>query len=184
MIRQTLCALFFFCALASLASCSANQNNPTPAPNLPNPASVHCEQNGGKLELRQDPTGGVAGICVFRDGSECDEWAYFRGECKTGEKGKVAEPSSSPRTEAARAASAELESDGWKVYRDLKFGYILRYPPDAAISNADDPLGTLTITGPLIGNDHWPVINLSHPNDREDYRPPEGVDLEKWLTDH
>jgi putative hemolysin len=47
---------------------------------LANPASVFCEKTGGKLEIRDEP-GGQAGYCVFRDGSECDEWAYFRGEC-------------------------------------------------------------------------------------------------------
>jgi putative hemolysin len=47
---------------------------------LPNPASVTCEENGGRVEMRTNENG-VAGICVFPDGSECDEWAYYRGEC-------------------------------------------------------------------------------------------------------
>ena len=38
-----------------------------------------------KLEFRQDESGGVAGICTFPDGSECDEWAYFRKECQPGD---------------------------------------------------------------------------------------------------
>jgi putative hemolysin len=53
---------------------------------LPNPASVFCEENGGTLEIREDETGGQFGVCVFDDGSECEEWKYFRGECEPGEK--------------------------------------------------------------------------------------------------
>jgi inhibitor of cysteine peptidase len=56
-----------------------------PAPNMANPASVFCGENGGTVELRTDAAGGVAGFCVFPDGSECDEWAYFRGECAPGD---------------------------------------------------------------------------------------------------
>jgi putative hemolysin len=52
------------------------------AAGLPNPASVYCEENGGKLDIRKDSSGGEYGVCVFPDGSECDEWAYFRGECR------------------------------------------------------------------------------------------------------
>jgi putative hemolysin len=44
------------------ASCSPRQVSPTPATNMANPASVYCEQNGGRLDLRQDATGGVAGV--------------------------------------------------------------------------------------------------------------------------
>lgn len=51
---------------------------------MANPASVFCEDNGGKLEIR-DETGGQVGYCVFDDGSECEEWAYMRGECAPGE---------------------------------------------------------------------------------------------------
>lgn len=32
--------------------------------------------------------------------------------------------------------------------------------------------------------ERWPQIYISHPGDREEFRPPEGVDLPKWLTDH
>jgi putative hemolysin len=185
MFRRTLLALYLMSALVCLASCGARQGIPTPAPGLPNPASVYCEQKGGKLDLRQDPSGGVAGVCVFPDGSECDEWAYFRGECKPVDYSMASGPSSTPApTRSAPPAAPVLAADGWKVYRNSKLGYTLHYPPDATVNSADDPERTLTITGPLTGNDHWPMIYFSHPGDREDYRPPAGVDLEKWLTDH
>jgi len=51
---------------------------------LANPASVFCVDNGGRLDIRTDSSGGQAGFCVFEDNTECDEWAYFRGECKMG----------------------------------------------------------------------------------------------------
>ena len=51
---------------------------------MPNPASVYCEQNGNKLEIRTAADGSQSGICVFPDGSTCDEWAYYRGECGPG----------------------------------------------------------------------------------------------------
>jgi len=48
---------------------------------MANPASVYCEEQGGRLEIRTDDSGGQAGYCIFADGSECEEWAFFRGEC-------------------------------------------------------------------------------------------------------
>jgi putative hemolysin len=58
---------------------------PTPTPNtgLANPASVNCEEQGYTLEMRTDENG-TYGVCIFPDGSECEEWAYFRGECEPG----------------------------------------------------------------------------------------------------
>lgn len=64
-----------------VAACSGGDDNEG---NLPNPASVYCEENGGKLEIRTGDDGEY-GVCVFPDGSECDEWAYFRGECEPGD---------------------------------------------------------------------------------------------------
>jgi uncharacterized protein len=74
--------------LIALAACTIIQS-PTPKPtatvipqvNMPNPASVYCEQNGNMLEIRTADDGSQFGVCVFPDGSTCDEWAYFRGEC-------------------------------------------------------------------------------------------------------
>ena len=51
---------------------------------MPNPASAYCEEQGGTLQIRTDATGGQYGVCVFGDGSECEEWAFFRGECSPG----------------------------------------------------------------------------------------------------
>jgi len=53
---------------------------------MPNPASVFCEKEGGKIEIRKDKEGNEQGFCLFEDGSECDEWAFYRGECKKGER--------------------------------------------------------------------------------------------------
>lgn len=50
---------------------------------LANPASVYCQQQGGRLEIRTDATGGQQGICLFPGGKECEEWAFFRGECQS-----------------------------------------------------------------------------------------------------
>ncbi|MCD6289750.1 MAG: META domain-containing protein [Anaerolineae bacterium] len=50
---------------------------------MPNPASVHCVKQGGRLEIRRE-SGGEVGYCVFPDGSECEEWAFFRGKCTPG----------------------------------------------------------------------------------------------------
>ena len=50
---------------------------------LANPASVHCADNGGQLELRESEAG-TEGICHFENGSQCEEWAYFKGTCNVG----------------------------------------------------------------------------------------------------
>jgi putative hemolysin len=47
---------------------------------MANPASVYCVDQGYKLEIRDEANGQV-GYCIFPDGSECEEWAYYRGEC-------------------------------------------------------------------------------------------------------
>ncbi len=53
---------------------------PTPQPGIANPASVYCTERGYQLEIR-NTANGQTGYCVFPDKSECEEWAFFRGEC-------------------------------------------------------------------------------------------------------
>jgi hypothetical protein len=52
----------------------------TPQAGIANPASVNCVNLGGTLEIRKDKDGGEYGVCIL-NGSECEEWALFRGEC-------------------------------------------------------------------------------------------------------
>ena len=40
---------------------------------IANPASVYCEDNGGTLNLEE-------GLCMFDDGSFCEEWSYQPGD--------------------------------------------------------------------------------------------------------
>ncbi|MBU4501063.1 MAG: DUF333 domain-containing protein [Nanoarchaeota archaeon] len=54
---------------------------------LPNPAAVKCEEDGYKLDMRETELG-TYGVCMFED-SECDEWEYFREECKPKQCSKV-----------------------------------------------------------------------------------------------
>ncbi|MBU0648164.1 DUF333 domain-containing protein [Patescibacteria group bacterium] len=49
-------------------------------PELANPASVHCEKEGGKLEII-DTANGQQGLCHLPNGNTCDEWAFYKGEC-------------------------------------------------------------------------------------------------------
>ncbi len=73
---------------------------PTTAPaiGMANPASVFCQQQGGKTDIRKDAKGGEVGYCVFPDKSECEEWAFQRGECKPGAKPSAAASSADPFT--------------------------------------------------------------------------------------
>ncbi len=97
-MKRTLISAILLFAVAAIAACSGNAaptaapatSTPmvqaTTAPGIANPASVFCEKNGGRLEFRQDAQNGTTGICVLADKSECEEWAYYRGECKPGDK--------------------------------------------------------------------------------------------------
>lgn len=92
----------FALMIVTLTACTAPQTQGTPAsastdlpqPNLPNPASIYCEENGGKLEIATAADGGQSGICIFPDGSSCDEWAYYRGECDPTASGSIEEQAS------------------------------------------------------------------------------------------
>jgi putative hemolysin len=70
-------------AAVVLAGCAVDSTAEQPAdPGLANPASEYCVERGGRVEIRADADGAEQGFCVFPDGSECEEWAYFRGECE------------------------------------------------------------------------------------------------------
>ncbi len=51
---------------------------------IANPASVYCARQGYKNQIISNIDGSQYGVCIFPDGSKCEEWAYFRGECGPG----------------------------------------------------------------------------------------------------
>jgi putative hemolysin len=77
-----------------IAGCTQQTANPagTPTPaatqaavGMANPASVACGQAGGTLDIKKDASGNEYGMCTFKNGTSCEEWALFRGEgCKPG----------------------------------------------------------------------------------------------------
>jgi putative hemolysin len=58
----------------------STQVPPSPIVGLPNPASVYCAELGFESKIVDEPEGQV-GMCVFPDGTECEEWSFFEGEC-------------------------------------------------------------------------------------------------------
>ncbi len=81
MFRRISLTLFIVIIVLSLVACTPRKVTSTPKAALPNPASVYCEEHGGKVDIHTDASGAQAGVCVFPNGSECDEWAYYRNEC-------------------------------------------------------------------------------------------------------
>src|SRR5262249_48146981 len=51
---------------------------------LANPAATNCINQGYKYLLIKN-----IGYCIFPDHSYCEEWAFFRGQCKPGQKKQV-----------------------------------------------------------------------------------------------
>jgi putative hemolysin len=49
---------------------------------IANPASVNCIDKGFNLTIRTDSEGGQYGVCSKPGYTECEEWAFFRGECQ------------------------------------------------------------------------------------------------------
>jgi putative hemolysin len=107
--------------LITLTACTVpHAQNPEPTAtvkpplNMPNPASVYCEQNGYTLEIRTAADSSQSGVCIFPDGSACDEWAYYRGEC-----GPAAENNPTPAstleatTETGDGSPGENASGGY-----------------------------------------------------------------------
>jgi putative hemolysin len=68
--------------VASLLIGCVGESTEQPGPGLANPASEYCEEQGGQLEISEDAEGDQTGSCVFPDGSSCEEWAFYRGECE------------------------------------------------------------------------------------------------------
>jgi putative hemolysin len=149
MSHKMLFTLLTLLGIVLVSACSSYETSPTPSGNLPNPASVNCEQNGGEFEFRQDSSGGSVGICIFPEGIECEEWAYFRGEClPTGPDLPTSVTTESPTPHANNSTDYQ----GWWAYTNPTYGFSLLVPPDWVVDE--------TTTGDALMNGH--ILNV-HP---------------------
>ena len=90
-----------------IAGCTQQASTSGPA-TIANPASVNCVNLSGTVEIKTSADGGQYGMCTFKNGTTCEEWALFRGEgCKAG--------ASVNQTGIANPASVNCVNLGGKV---------------------------------------------------------------------
>lgn len=111
-----------------LSACSAQTPQPVTATatldtiTIANPASAYCEEQGFKLEIRTALNGSQYGVCMFEDDTECEEWAYYRGECKPGDMDVAPAPTATPAGIANPAATYCVEQGGASEIRTAEDG--------------------------------------------------------------
>lgn len=116
-------------------SCKANDGvEPTnDGAEIANPASEFCLNKGYRHELITEEDGSQRANCIFPDGSSCDEWAYFRGECQPSSEDMSADgatPTSVSETLPAVPTINPEEYDTWMTYAHSIYGFSFKLPQD------------------------------------------------------
>jgi putative hemolysin len=62
---------------------TATPVTPTSLAALTDPASLYCIEKGGRLEIRSSGNSGHIGVCILDDGTLCEQWSFYRGECQS-----------------------------------------------------------------------------------------------------
>jgi putative hemolysin len=57
------------------------QSQPDDGAQIANPAATYCVEQGNQYMIKTAADGSQSGVCIFADGTSCDEWAYYRKEC-------------------------------------------------------------------------------------------------------
>ena len=122
--------VIFTLIILAMAACTTHQAQVPPEPNstdsppagIPNPASVYCEQQGNTLDIQTAKDGSQSGVCIFPDGSTCEEWAYFRGECvleiqANPTLNQIQEPTSNASGGYVQPGVSEPIADWWGVIK-------------------------------------------------------------------
>jgi len=169
-------------ALLLLTSCATPQTQPTPTlskvegpvstdtpqANMPNPASVYCEEQGYKTEIRTAADGSQSGVCIFPNGSECDEWAFFRGECGPASQNN---PTTAPTAGATSPAPTEIPTplpidptdyQGWWTYIHPVYNFSIMLPEDWVVEE-------ITVNDPLM-NGHTLSLHPQYITGKENIR--------------
>jgi putative hemolysin len=89
---------------------------------MANPASAYCERQGFKLEIRTAQNSSQYGVCKFDDDTECEEWAYYRGECEPGDMDVAPAPTETPQGIANPASAYCVQQGGTSQIRTAEDG--------------------------------------------------------------
>jgi putative hemolysin len=149
-----------------------------PQADMPNPASAYCVEQGFKSEIRTAADGSQTGYCIFPDGSECEEWAYFRGECGPADQSG----SSSSPTEIPTPRPLDLaDYQGWWTYTHPIYNFSIMLPEDWVVEEITtfDPLMNHAIN--LHSREIAPGVVAGYENIRMTFRHV-GEDVFLWPT--
>jgi putative hemolysin len=138
-----------------LTACSSARIQPTPTPaavatdmsqaNIPNPASVYCQQQGYTSETRTASDGSQTGYCIFPDRSECDEWAYYRAECGPAGSGvSPADPSGNPTAIPTAVPIDPSFYQGFWTYTEPTYGFSIMLPEDWVVEDVTTSDGLMS----------------------------------------
>ncbi len=89
LIGATMGALLLVAGCGSDATSSTTTSRPAASDTVndtvgvPNPASVYCKEQGGEVVIVTAADGSQSGRCRLPDGTEVDEWEYFRAAQST-----------------------------------------------------------------------------------------------------
>ena len=128
-------SLLILAAILATGCMSTPAGTPTPTATqtsvgMANPASVSCGQAGGTVEIKKDATGNEYGMCTFKNGTSCEEWALYRGEgCKPG-------VTATPTAEAKKMVTF-TEADNGKtgnVTQNTQFAVVLAENPSTGFT--------------------------------------------------
>ncbi|MCG8708080.1 DUF333 domain-containing protein [Brenneria sp. 4F2] len=72
-----------YIALTVVVGCSARAKDGPPEPiGMPNPASVYCQEQGGKSQ-RVEADKGTVSYCLLPGGERIEEWTLYRRDNKS-----------------------------------------------------------------------------------------------------
>jgi putative hemolysin len=136
-MKGRLFTLALVLTLSALISSGCVTPTPEPKAGLPNPASAYCEEQGYTLEMRTDEDG-TYGVCVFPDGSECEEWAFYRGECGPGiEEVQPSDAPVVPTEPAVQVPDPARARDAALDYVFDRYGEVVFPPPGSDWAEED-----------------------------------------------
>ncbi len=130
-----------------------NRGDPT---GLANPASEFCIKKGGKLEIRTNDSGGQFGICHFPNGTECEEWALYKGTCLSEDLKKEPLPSQTREDCQHVCKNHGTRSEGWY---DSCTGRLIEYAKCAGRTTSGSDYGV-----PSVSSEDVPSTNLDSSN--------------------